>query len=67
MNPKLDAEIFREDRMESNSERVVIFISPELVSFLEKWGKKHGVQTRSACVRFIIRCCKHHEGTCNNK
>jgi len=53
----IDADIFKDDHLENNDQRIVIFVSEEMLPKIEQWGKAHNIKQRSKSVRYMLRCC----------
>ena len=63
---RIVADIYKDDQLQSNDQRIVIFVSTEMLKEIEKWGIKHNTKQRSKSIRFMLRCCLHHYDGCDN-
>jgi len=62
----IDADIFKNDHLETNDVRLVIFVSKEMLPKISKWGKSHNIKQRSKSIRYILRCCLSRCDACEN-
>ena len=62
----IEADLFKSEHEEASNKRIVIFLSDELLKFVDRFQKDHKMKSRSTAIRFIVRCCGLNYKNCNS-